>query len=105
MSDRPARGCTTCNGLRATGVLVSTATERVVDDVHCDTTDAGPVGCGVLHLVVFVPCFHERFLDTAATGNDTDGCTAAVVEPLGLAAGHPDTHAVANLVNDNCLDS
>lgn len=105
MSDSPSRGCTAGNGLRATRVLVSTATERVVDDVHCNTTDAGPVGCGVLHLVVFVPCFHERFLDAATTGNDTDGCPAAVVEPLGLTAGHPDTHAVANLVNYDSLDT
>jgi hypothetical protein len=84
-------------------VLVSTATERVVDDVHRNTTDAGPVGCGIRHLVVFVTCFHERFLDAAATGNNTDGCAATVIKPFCFAAGHPDTDTVLGLINNNGL--
>jgi hypothetical protein len=86
-------------------VLVPAATERVVNDVHRDTTDAGPVGCGVLHLVVFVPGFHKRFLNAAATGNNADSCAAPGVEPLGLAAGHPDADAVFGFVNNNGLHS
>jgi hypothetical protein len=86
-------------------VLVSTATERVVDNVHCDTTYAWPVGCGVLHLVVLVTCFDKRLVYAAATGYDTDGCPATVIEPFGLAAGHPDSDTVFDFINDNCLDS
>jgi hypothetical protein len=82
-----------------------TATERVVNHVHCDTTDTGPVGCGVLHLVVLIACFYERLLDAAATGNNTDGCTAACIEPFGLTAWHPDTDTALGLVNNNGLHS
>jgi hypothetical protein len=86
-------------------VLVSAAAKWMVDDVHRNTPYTRPVGCGVLHLVVFVPCFHKRFLDTAATGNNTDGCTAARIEPFRLAAGHPDADAVLGFVNNNGLYS
>jgi hypothetical protein len=86
-------------------MLVPAATERMVDDVHRDTTDAGPVGCGVLHLVVFVPGFHERFFYTPAACDNTDGCAAPCVEPLGLAAGHPDADTVFGFVNNNGLHS
>ena len=96
----PAGDC-----LRATGVLVSTATERVVDNVHRDTPDAWPVGCCVRHLVVLVTGLHKRFLNAAAACNNTDSCTAAVVEPLGFAAWHPDTDPVSDLIDDYGLDS
>jgi hypothetical protein len=32
-------------------MLVATAAERMIDDVHRDTTDTRPVGRGILHLV------------------------------------------------------
>jgi hypothetical protein len=86
-------------------VLVSTATERVVNDVHCDTTDARPVGCGIRHLMVLVPCFDKRLVNAAATSYNADGCPAAVIKPFGLATRHPDTDTVFNFVYDNCLDS
>ena len=75
-------------------MLVPAATERVIDDVHRNTADTWPVGCSVLHLVVFVAGFYERFLDATTTGNNADGCTASCVEPFRLAAGHTDTDTV-----------
>jgi hypothetical protein len=86
-------------------MLVPSTTERVIDNVHCDTTHTWPVGCGVLHLVILVACFHKRFLDAPATGYNPDGRTAACVEPFGFTAGHPDTDAIFNLVNHDCLNA
>jgi hypothetical protein len=84
-------------------MLVTPATERVVDYVHCNPTYAGPVGRGIFHLVVLVAGFYERFVNTSPARNDTDCRPALCAEPFCFATGHPDTDPVLGLVNDNCL--
>jgi hypothetical protein len=86
-------------------MLVTPATERVVDYVHCNPPYAGPVGRGIFHLVVLVAGFYERFVNTSPARNDTDCRPAPGIEPFCLAARHPDADAVQGLVNNNCLDA
>jgi hypothetical protein len=53
--------------------------------------------------MVLVASFDKRLVDTTAAGYNANSCTAAVVEPFRLTAGHPDTNPVLDLVNNNCL--
>jgi hypothetical protein len=55
--------------------------------------------------VVFVACFHERFIYTTTAGYNSDGCPASCVKPFGFSTRHPDTDPVFDLVNNNCLYS
>ena len=101
-----SRGCPAGYGLWPPAVLVTAATERVVDDVHADTLDAGPLLCGGFDMEVLLSCLGERFFAPSAAGNDTDGCHADTAEPLVLAARHPDADsAVVGLADDEGLDA
>jgi hypothetical protein len=86
-------------------MLVTTATKRMVDDIHGDAADAGPVRRGIPHLVVFVAGFHERFFDPSASRDDTNGSPATRIEPFCFAAGHSYTDPVRSLVNNDCLNA
>lgn len=63
-------------------VLVVTTTVGVIHGVHSNTTSTGPVVALGLELVVRTASLEQRLVDTATTGDDTDGSTAATRDGL-----------------------
>jgi len=69
-----------------TNVLMVTTSVRVLDRVHGTTTDLRPRVPLDAVLVVGTTSLKERLVETTATGDDTDGGTTGVLDPL-LGAG------------------
>ena len=59
-----------------TNVLMVTTTVRVIDGVHCDTSDLGPAVALDSVLVELVTSLQDGLVNTTATGDQTDDSAA-----------------------------
>src|SRR5659263_547814 len=65
-------------------MLASSASERMVNNIHCYTPASWPFACPYFHPVEFLSCLHERLLSTSASCDDPYGCPAFRIKPFHL---------------------
>jgi len=86
-----------------TDVLVVTTTVGMLDGVHGDTSDTGPVVALGLLAVPRVDSLEERLVASLATGADADHGSAGALDGLPLTGGELDTGdpALVGVADDN----
>jgi hypothetical protein len=83
-------------------MLVVTTTVGVLDGVHGNTSNLGPAVALDSVLVVGAASLEHRLIDTATTGDDTDGTTAVRLDGLLGTRRKSDTSSVGlNVVGDD----
>ncbi len=78
-----------------TNVLMVTTTVRMLDGVHGNTSDAGPVSLLGVSLEVRLVGLEEGLVSSLATGDDADHSSAATNNGLTDAGGESDTGLLA----------
>ena len=74
-----------------------TTTVRMLDGVHRNTSDAGPLVLLGVELVVRVVGLEKRLVNSLAAGNDTDHGSAAALDGLADTRGKSDTSLLSVL--------
>ena len=96
-------GSVSSGGCGVTNVLMVTTTVRMLDGVHCDTSDSWPVSLLGVSLEVGAVGSEERLVSSLAAGTDADHGSAATDDGLTDARWESDTGllAVLGVTNDN----
>eukprot|EP00354_Favella_ehrenbergii_P005530 CAMPEP_0170459426 /NCGR_PEP_ID=MMETSP0123-20130129/6122_1 /TAXON_ID=182087 /ORGANISM="Favella ehrenbergii, Strain Fehren 1" /LENGTH=259 /DNA_ID=CAMNT_0010724015 /DNA_START=129 /DNA_END=909 /DNA_ORIENTATION=+ len=90
------------DGRGVTDVLMVTTTVRMLDGVHGNTSNSGPVAFLGVSLEVGVVGLQDRLVSSGATSADTDHASAATEDGLADAGGKSDSGLLAILgVADN----
>jgi len=96
-------GSVSSDGSGVTDVLMVTTTMRMLDGVHGNTSNSGPVSLLGVSLEVGVVGLEERLISSLAAGDDTNHTSAGALDGLSNARGESDTGllAVLGVTDDN----